>query len=81
MPFPWSWRIDLVLFGRYKEVEKGDGEGSLLARTADFEWMQEEEMKSYEKVYALRAGGFKFHLCNEKKEKAYKLSAEEGEHN
>lgn len=28
MPFPWSWRIDLVLFERYKEEEKGMGRGA-----------------------------------------------------
>lgn len=28
MPFPWSWRIALVLFGRYKEEEKGTARGA-----------------------------------------------------
>lgn len=55
MPFPWSWRIDFVLFGRHKEEEGGRG-GELVSNSSWFlnGYEEEEEEEAYEKVYGLQ---------------------------
>lgn len=42
MPFPWSWRIDLVLFGRLEEEERGTGRRACSQRQLISEWIQEK---------------------------------------
>lgn len=67
MPFPWSWRIDFVLFGRYNQ-EKGDGEGSLLAMAAVF-WMDTRKRMYMTKSVGWRHLNLTF-LQNNKKSKS-----------